>query len=399
MLKNKKTVVVVGGGPAGMITALFLSEKYNVMLFEKEKTLGRKFLVAGKGGFNLSNNADNDELIKTYSPQGFLDKALNDFGSEELRDVLENLGIHTYVGTSNRVFPVKGIKPVEVLKAIVSRLEEKGVGIHLNYEFTKFLDGKSIEFKNRNAIHYIDYDYCVLALGGASWSKTGSDGSWSKIVAGNKIKTLPFQSSNCGININWEKGFVQFHEGKPLKNIVVRVADNSVKGEVLITKYGLEGNAIYPVIKNVRDLLNSKKEAIVYLDLKPNNSEEQLLAKIEAAQSNSFAKKLNIDPVVKSLLKNYLTKEEYLDKAKLINKVKNFPLRISSLRPIEEAISTVGGVDLKELNINFELKKMPKVFAIGEMVDWDAPTGGFLLQGCFSMAHQVATQLNNELSN
>lgn len=394
---NKKTVVIVGGGPAGMFTALFLSEKYKVLLFDKEKTVGRKFLVAGKGGFNLSNNAENKELIKAYSPQGFLEVALENFGSNELRVVLKKLGLETYVGTSNRVFPVEGIKPAEVLKSIVSRLEDKGVEIYLNHKFTKFIDNQSIEFVNGNKIKQIRYDYCVLALGGASWSKTGSDGKWQKILLNNHIKIEPFQSSNCGVNINWEKDFIKHHEGKPLKNIAVRVSEKIVKGEVLVTKYGLEGNAIYPVVKNVRSLLNSKSEALLCLDLKPNNSIKQLLAKIEFVQSNNFAKKLKIDAVTKSLLKNYLTKEEYLSKVELVNKIKHFPLFVSSLRPIEEAISTVGGVDVKELNANFELEKIPNVFTIGEMVDWDAPTGGFLLQGCFSMAYRVATRLNKEL--
>ncbi len=399
MRKNnltRKTIVVVGGGSAGMLTAMFLSEKYRVYLVEKEKTLGRKFLVAGKGGFNLTNNAQGDALVKQYSPSHLLAPSLKNFTNNDLRKYLSKLGIVTFVGSSNRVFPVKGIKPIEVLDAFKKELERKNITVLLNHKLEQLNDSNVLLFHNKEKKR-IDFDYCVLALGGASWSKTGSDGMWLKLFDNEKIKLNSFQSSNCGVNIKWDKAFVENHAGKPLKNIAISVNDYIVKGEALITAYGLEGNAIYPIIKSIRKQEEDKLQLGFKLDFKPKNSIEELDQKIKNSKSKDYSKQLNLATHELALIKQFTTKEEYLSSNQLIQKVKSLEIAVDSLRPVDEAISTVGGVAVNELNTDFSLKNTPTIYTVGEMVDWDAPTGGYLLQGCFSMAYTVAQALNQKV--
>lgn len=379
------------------MTALLLSNRYNVLLFEKEKTLGRKFLVAGKGGFNLTNNANQSELIEAYHPVGFLDRALDEFTANNLRELLLGLGIETYVGSSNRVFPVRGIKPAEVLKVMIDAIYAKGVTVFERYQLLTINERELVFRNSEEEEKKIAFDFCVLALGGASWSKTGSDGLWSGMLKKNGVEVLPFQASNCGVNIDWPASFLMHHEGKPLKNIEISIGGEVRKGEALITQYGLEGNVIYPLINKIRTLLNKGAIPTLFIDLKPNNTEEELLEKVKYSKPNNYAKKLKLGVLEKSLLKHFTTKESYLNYKSFVKAVKSLPISISSLRPIEESISTVGGVTLESLNPNFSLKVNPAIYSIGEMVDWDAPTGGFLLQGCFSMANAVAIDLNNQL--
>jgi uncharacterized flavoprotein (TIGR03862 family) len=397
-LKKKKVIAIVGGGAAGIMTALLLSESYEVLLFEKERTLGRKFLVAGKGGFNLTNNADQPALIEAYSPTGFLETALNEFNANDLRSLLERLGVATYVGSSNRVFPKQGIKPAEVLKVLVDALNAKGVSVFKQHKLLQIKDRELVFQFDQEKQKSIVFDYCVLALGGASWAKTGSDGLWSTMLKELGVVVSPFQASNCGVNVDWPESFLVHHEGKPLKNIEVKVAGMSKKGEALITSYGLEGNAIYPIVKQVRAVLNKGETPVLLLDLKPNNSEEELLDKVRFTNASNFAKKLKLGTMEKSLLKHYVSREAYFNHELFVKSLKALPIPVLSLRPIEEAISTVGGVAIESLNADYSLKVSSRVFTIGEMVDWDAPTGGFLLQGCFAMANAVATCCNNRYS-
>lgn len=393
---SKKTIVVIGGGAAGIMTALQLSSKFEVYLIEKEKTLGRKLLVAGKGGFNLSNNATQENLINNYSPTGLLDNALNSFTANQLRLFLKELKINTFVGSSNRVFPIKGVKPVEVLNAFVQKLEEKKVNILVNHSLIDFSENEvTLLAKEKQTIN-LKFDYCVLALGGASWSKTGSDGLWVELLKKKEVEIIPFQASNCGVNVDWNLGFLKNHEGKPLKNIKLTINDFSVKGEALITNYGLEGNAVYPIIKEVRKCLEVGQKTTLKIDFKPKNTIEEVYNKIEQRKPKDYAACLNLNSVEHALLKIYTTKEEYLNQEIFSQKIKELVIPINSLRPIEEAISTVGGIAIDSLNEDYSLKVNSNLYAIGEMIDWDAPTGGYLLQGCFSMAAHVATSINQK---
>lgn len=388
---TKKKIAIIGGGSAGLFAAEMLCYNNDIVIYEKGKTIGRKFLVAGKGGFNLTNQAIGASLSKQYLPSNFLEKSLLNYDSDHMRKWLLELGISTFVGTSGRVFPEKGIKPIEVLKKIKNRLLSQNVQFNHFCEFIGFDEKCNIIVKDSEGEKKVEADFVVFALGGASWSVTGSDGNWLKYFENIGIKTNPFQSSNCGVNIEWNSHFKNHHAGKPLKNIEISVQGKTVKGEALITEYGLEGNAIYPLISQVRNSINNNNSTILKIDFKPNNSTEQLLQKIKSkpAKTKSYAQALNLNTTQIALLKSQSSKENFLKPTVFIDLVKHLQISVHSLRPMEEAISTVGGIDLEEVNENFSLKKYPNVFVIGEMLDWDAPTGGFLLQGCYTMARSI----------
>jgi uncharacterized flavoprotein (TIGR03862 family) len=389
-----KSVSIIGGGPSALIAAYFLSSYLKVNIYEKEKNIGQKFLVAGKGGFNLTNSLKGECLAKKYTPYKFMKSAIFDFDSTEVRNWLRSLGIETFEGTSGRVFAKKEIKPIEVLDKIKHGLKKKKVNILTGYKFSGFdeLDKPIIIYKNERISD--NSDFYIFALGGASWPITGSDGKWLSYFQKIGIKTKPFQPSNCGVNLIWPKEITEYHIGKPLKNLELSVSGIKSRGEAVITQYGLEGNAVYSIVPLLRDKLKNSNPKIL-IDFKPNNSIEELNTKMKgkAGNSNNYRKVLNLNSVELSLLKSSLSKDKFVDSKKFIKQIKKLSLKVESLRPIEEAISSVGGIDTSELNFNFSLKKFPNFYTIGEMVDWDAPTGGFLLQGCFSMGHFSAMSI------
>jgi uncharacterized flavoprotein (TIGR03862 family) len=393
---TRKQIAIIGGGPAGMMAAYVLSPFHEVHIYEKEKGVGQKFLVAGKGGFNITNGLKGRELAKKYTPEYFLSEAIMDFDSTAVCEWLLQMDIPTFEGSSGRIFPEKGLTPADVLGKLKKKLTDQGVEFHLKHAFIGFDTDQNIVLKAGRKNLTIQADYYIFALGGASWPVTGSTGEWIKIFDKNNISTIPFQSSNCGIHIDWPGNIKDIHTGKPLKNIAVAVNGVSNKGEALITEYGLEGNAIYPVVPEIRKSLNAAEPVNIVLDLKPFNTEEQLVKKVEgktATKTKNYAEIFNLDSVQLALLKAYTTKETFLSPELFAASLKQIPIPVQALRPVEEAISTIGGIDLSEMDSDFSFKKLPKCFAIGEMLDWDAPTGGFLLQGCFSMGHWVGKKI------
>jgi predicted Rossmann fold flavoprotein len=244
---SKKIICIVGGGPAGMLAAIELSKTHEVHLFEQGKTLGRKFLVAGKGGFNLSNQHKGFELREKYDPSSFFTPILEKFDTAKTRNFLKDLGIPTFVGSSGRVFPKLGIKPIAVLNAFKNRLIAQGVRFHFEHKFVDFTS-EQIVFQTPKEKIVISFDDCIFALGGASWSVTGSKGDWRAIFESKGIRTKPFNPSNCGIHVQgFASQLIEDFEGSPLKNIAIRCGDTIVKGEAVLTPYGFEGNAIYPI--------------------------------------------------------------------------------------------------------------------------------------------------------
>lgn len=401
----KKKVAIIGGGTASLFLAAFLNtDIYNVTIFEKNTSIGRKFLVAGDGGFNLTHSEELSSFKSKYTPASFLDKALDNFSNVDLRTWLLSLGIPTFVGSSGRVFPEKGIKPIEVLKCIEAHLIKRNIKFEFKKTFTGWDKENSLEF---NSKEIIKSDYAVFSLGGSSWKVTGSDGSWLNVFSKKGIDTLPFRSSNCAYKINWHEKFIQSNEGKPLKNISISLKNKIdfvegcavQKGEAVITNFGIEGNAIYGLSPHIQAVLASKSEVVVYVDFKPTYNLSTLIKKITHSKSNTtitLKEEIKLPRAAVELLKVTLTKEEFLDVQILAKFIKGFPLTIVDSAAIDEAISTSGGINLNAVDSNFELKKVKNNFCIGEMLDWDAPTGGYLIQACASTGAYLAHQLNNK---
>ena len=391
----KKRIAIIGSGSSAFLLAAFLdTEKFSVTIYEKNKKAGRKFLVAGKGGFNLTHSEPIDQLIKRYTPDDFLNKALLDFTNIDFRDWLDKIEVPTYIGSSKRVYPKEGIKPIELLTSILNHLKEKGITIKYEHTFSDW-DDKDNPIINKKTIQT---DYTVFSLGGGSWKVTGSDGNWLDTFSKKGIKTKPFKASNCSYQVAWKDKFIQKHEGTPLKNITISCNNRIQKGEAVITKFGLEGNSIYGLGPQIRDKLLTDSKATVFIDFKPSLTAEKIHSKITLSNHKNTAqilkKELKLSAPIIELLKTSISKAAYLNAESLSKNIKKFPLEIVNTASVDEAISTVGGIDLKAVSENFELKKMANQFCIGEMLDWDAPTGGYLLQACASNVVHLAKHLN-----
>jgi len=382
---EKKAVAIIGGGSAGLILAARLDEtKFEVSIYEKNSAPARKFLVAGHGGLNLTHSESIEQFIKRYTPVSFFEPLLRSFSNTDLQSWFSSIGIPTFIGTSKRIFPKKGIKPVEVLNAILKVIKDKNVKLKTGYNW---------QGEEMNA------DIIVYALGGSSWKVTGSDGSWATYFQKKGIEIIPFQASNCAFQIHWPKNLICLAEGLPLKNIALKSLNSRKEGEVVITAFGMEGSAIYALSPQIRQQLNEQQKAVCYIDLKPSLSINKLIELLENKPANYTMTKyldsvLNLSKAQLALLKSLTAKEDFLNNETLASKIKELPLEITGMAPIDEAISTVGGISLKEIDQHFQLKKLPHHYVIGEMLDWDAPTGGYLLQGCFSMGYNLAEHLN-----
>jgi len=396
----RRTVSIIGGGPAGLMLASTLdNSRFTVTVFEQNAAPGRKFLVAGDGGLNLTHSEDAQIFISRYTPQGFLTTAFRHFNNRDLITWFKLIGIPAYTGSSGRVFPDKTIKPVTVLNAILDNLNRKKVAILTKHRWLGFGEEKEIVFENNNNQLRIKTDVIVLCMGGASWPVTGSTGEWTSFLKLKNIDILPFKASNSAFEIKWKESIVKSLEGNPLKNITVTCGDKTHKGEIVLTKFGVEGSGIYPLSPQIRKALEEKGRAEILIDLKPSMSQDQVRDKIISAGGRGsytarVKKQLNLSDVQMLLLKDTSDKITFNDPAKLSLLIKSMPLEITGTAAIAESISTTGGISLTEINEDFMLKKMPGVYAIGEMLDYDAPTGGYLLQSCFTMGHYLGEILN-----
>lgn len=397
---SKKSVAIIGGGSAALMLGCEIdTSKYEVTIYEKNQGLGRKFLVAGKGGFNLTHSSTIEEMKKKHIASSPILSALDEFTNQDFINWLKKEGIETFTGSSKRIFPVKPTKPIQVLQVFERKLKENGVEVEFNSTWKGF-EGNKLIIDKEGEKQLIKTDVVVFSLGGASWKVTGSEGDWLSYFEEKGINTIPFSASNCGVAITWKEKFAKTNEGKPLKSISVSCGKLAKKGDVIITRLGLEGSAVYALSPEIRKQLTENGKATVYVDLKPTTKEEAIVRKLNSPKKkNTWSEhliwQLKLSKPMFDLLKRSCTKEEFLNPEFLAEHIKKIPLQITDFDEIDKAISTVGGIDLNEINDNFELKNLPNHYAIGEMLDWDAPTGGYLLQGCMSMGFGLAKNLKN----
>ena len=399
LAKMKQTIAIIGSGPAALLLAAHIdNEQYTVHIYEQNKALARKFLVAGDGGFNLSHSEAMELLAQRYTPNNFLQASLQSFTNIHFCHWLQSIGIETYIGSSKRIFPIKTIKPIMVLQAIIKELERKKVVIHTHHQWLGWNPDNHLLFGTKKEEITIKADKVVFALGGGSWAKTGSNAAWMKHFETRGIICKPFEASNCAYGIDWKTDFIASQEGKTLKNISISIGNEVKNGELVITKFGLEGGAVYALSPQIRAMIHQSGTVSACIDLKPSYTETQLIDKLSNRGKKTISEVLKNDIKLQetalALLKTYLDKASYNSVHTLAKTIKHFSLIINKIAPVDEAISTVGGIALEELKPHFELHKLPQHYAIGEMLDWDAPTGGYLIQACASMGYYLAQHFN-----
>lgn len=385
-----KKVCIVGMGPAGLMAGtILLQEGFEVHFFDHKKAAGRKFLVAGHGGFNLTHSESVEFFQEKYN-HSYLKNAFFQFDNEQFRDWLKStIGIETFVGSSGKIFPLKGIKPIEVLTNWIDKIISLGGKFNYSHKLIDFSEKKVVFSHNDNEINYY-FDYLVLALGGASWKKTGSTGEWKELLESKKIKCTPFEASNSGFVIeNWDN--IVEMEGQTLKNTDTSFGLISRKGDVVISSYGLEGTPIYFVNKEFRN----NNSGYISIDLKPSKTQEEIIEiLVKSKNTTEGLKKLNLSKTAIQLLKKWTSKEEFSSVNTISSIIKNMKFKPISLRPIDEVISTIGGISMESITEEFQLKNYPTIYCCGEMLDWDAPTGGYLIQGCVSSGFTVGKAIS-----
>jgi uncharacterized flavoprotein (TIGR03862 family) len=384
MSTEARSVLVIGGGPAGLRAAEVANAAgARVIVCDAQRSVGRKFLVAGRGGLNLTHGEPVEQFPARYvdEPDRWRD-LLTEFSPDNLRAWAVELGFETYVGTSGRVFP-RGQKAAGLLRAWLRRLRLSGVEFRTGARLVGLdpePDCWRAAFQTVEGNFSLTAKAIVLALGGASWPETGSDGTWPALLAAHGVDVAPWVPANCGWEVDWPPELLARAEGLPLKNLSVLAGDESVSGELLITRHGLEGGAIYRLGRALR----SMPEPCLTIDFKPQLTAEALRERsTRQDHARDWFREWKLSAATIALVET-LCPNDCNDREQLIARVKSFPLRLKGPRPIAEAISSSGGVRWSELDRTLMLRKLPGLFVAGEMIDWEAPTGGYLLQGCFA---------------
>ncbi len=405
--ESERTATIVGGGPAGLMAAEVLSRGgLTVTVYDHMRAVGRKFLLAGRGGLNITHSEPIDAFLDRYGPhRPRLERALRGFAPDDLRSWCAGLGESTFIGSSGRVFP-ESFKATPLLRNWLRRLDGDGVRFETRHRWSGWPPGPAGTVDGRtNRFSRTDYavpdvtvdvasDVTVFALGGASWPRTGSDGGWVEEFTRHGVEVRPLRPANCGVRVGWTDELADRFAGVPLKNVAVGVAGVSVRGDVMITRSGLEGGPVYAHSAAIRSELDRSGSCTVMVDLQPDLTPDTLAHRLTRRRPkdsvSTTMRRAGFSPVAVSLLREATDNQVPTDPDDLAGLAKAVPVEVGATMPIERAISTAGGVAFEELDGAFMLRRMPGTFIAGEMLDWEAPTGGYLFQASFSTAVAAA---------
>ncbi len=397
-----KNVAIIGGGPSGLMAADVLSAHgHMVTIYERKPSMGRKFLMAGRGGLNITYSENLEKFIQKYNEAAdILKPVIHHFTPQDMRDWCEALGEETFIGSSGRVFP-KSFKASPLLRAWLARLEAQKVIFKTRHDWQGWR-GDALYFQTNDGAVTVQADATLLALGGASWPNLGSDGSWVDILEGQDVKIAPLRPSNCGFIVKWSDVFSKKFEGKSLKAVALSYDGKTIKGEFIITKNGVEGGAIYALSSFLREGVADNGLASLILDLKPDLSEKEIIKRLQKpksklSMSNYLRKTLNLSDVAIGLIMELPERQKLNDYTpqNIAQLIKFYKLDLKETFAIDRAISTAGGVTFDNIDRNFMLKNKPSVFVTGEMLNWEAPTGGYLLQACMASGSYVGRGISD----
>lgn len=362
----------------------------SVDVYESKPSVGRKFLMAGKGGLNITHSEPMADFLRRYDQSDWLHPMISGFDANAIRAWMESLGVSSFIGTSGRVFPTE-MKAAPLLRRWLSGLKKRGVRVHCRHYWQGFNEDSSLRFATLEGEKNVAADATILALGGGSWASLGSDGTWVDILTSKEVKINPLLPSNCGFKSVWSP-FMHSHLGTPLKNISGWVENGAVKldassSEAVLTTYGIEGGLVYALSRSLREEIIAHGSATLYLDLLPYINETALALQLIPSGKQSIDntwRKAGLESVKAALIREAVPKNSWNDPSTVAAYVKRYPLKLSAMQPIDEAISTAGGVIREALTEDLMLRALPNVFCAGEMLDWDAPTGGYLLTASFA---------------
>src|SRR5689334_14375341 len=391
---EKQSAAVIGAGPAGLMAAEVLAQgRAEVTVFDAMPSAGRKFLMAGRGGLNLTHSEPLSAFLARYreaAPR--LEPAISAFPPDRVRQWSEALGQPTFVGSSGRVFP-QSFKASPLLRAWLRRLDSQGVRFAFRHRWSGWDANNRLVFRTPDGERVIEAGATVLALGGASWPRLGSDGAWTELLAARGITISPLRPANCGFTVAWSDVFRDRFEGQPLKGAAFGFGHQTIRGEAILTRAGIEGGAIYALSAELREAIARTGEAQLQVALRPDLTTDEIAARLSTPRgkqsfSNFLRKAVNLSPVAIGLVQEAVIASgrspATLSSRELAELVNALPIRLTGTAPIARAISTAGGIALDELDEAFMLRRLPGVFAAGEMLDWEAPTGGYLLQASFA---------------
>jgi uncharacterized flavoprotein (TIGR03862 family) len=391
MSSEPNQIAVIGAGPAGLMAAEVLAQGgAGVTVYDAMPSAGRKFLMAGRGGLNLTHSEPLSAFLARYreaAPR--LEAAISAFPPEALREWSEALGQATFVGSSGRVFP-KAFKASPLLRAWLRRLDSQGVRFAFRRRWTGWDECGRLRFQVHDGEHVIDAHATVLALGGASWPRLGSDGTWAGTLTGKGVEIAPLRPANCGFTVAWSDIFRDRFEGQPLKGVEFKFGAQTLRGEAIVTRSGIEGGAIYALSAELREAIARSGEVILHVALRPDLGEAELVTRLSAPRgkqsfANFLRKAVNLSAVAIGLSQEAADgKLAGLSPEALARAINDVPIKLTGAAPVTRAISSAGGISFEELDADFMLRGLPGVFAAGEMLDWEAPTGGYLLQASFA---------------